>query len=611
MPDLGERPDWGEQPTEIMDELPTEVLPAVGRHRQDTGGEPTGRSRRPAWIAGGVLGLLVLFYLVDLALGQGDIPRHTEVSGIDVSGLSRAAARQTLTAELGPGLGRDVAIQAGAVHTTLTPAAAGLRPDWDATVALAARQPLNPFTRFFGHREIDLVSTADPVKLGSALDGINGLVRTDPVNGGIRYEGTTPTAVAPAPGRSLDLAAATSAITGGWTAGLPITLPLTDVAPNTPVGEDAIERTLAELATPAVSGPVTVTGNGAQAQLQPSDIAEALTFAADGSGGLKPVLDVPRLSEAIQPALASTEQPAQDATVKLVDGHPEVSPSVNGHGIDYDATFAGLVDILKQPTGRQVTAVYADQPATLTTEQVDSLGIRDQISTFTTGGFAVDSGQNIKRAAESINGKIIKPGGTFSLNDATGPRDAPQGYVPAGIIEGGHPARGIGGGVSQLATTLYNAAYFAGMTDVAHQEHSFYISRYPAAREATVFEGSIDLKFRNDLPTGVLVQTVWTPANITVTFWGTKRYDVTSATSPRTDPIPPQTLTMPPGQPCTPSAGGAGFTATDTRTLRDLSTGQTRTSTHTVHYKPSPKVVCSPAPAAAPDTAPGPAPPGN
>ena len=109
---------------------------------------------------------------------------------------------------------------------------------------------------------------------------------------------------------------------------------------------------------------------------------------------------------------------------------------------------------------------------------------------------------NIKRAAEQINGTIIQPGETFSLNATTNPRDAAHGYVEAGIIEDGHPARGIGGGVSQVATTLYNAAYFAGMTNVEHKEHSFYISRYPAGREATVFDNLIDLKFRNDNPTG-------------------------------------------------------------------------------------------------------------
>ena len=143
---------------------------------------------------------------------------------------------------------------------------------------------------------------------------------------------------------------------------------------------------------------------------------------------------------------------------------------------------------------------------------------------------------NIKRAAEQINGTIVQPGGTFSLNAATNPRDAAHGYVEAGIIEDGHPARGVGGGVSQVATTLYNAAYFAGMTNVEHKEHSFYISRYPAGREATVFDNLIDLKFRNDNPTGDHDPDGVDAGSITVRIYGTKRYDVTSTTGPAHQP---------------------------------------------------------------------------
>jgi vancomycin resistance protein YoaR len=149
------------------------------------------------------------------------------------------------------------------------------------------------------------------------------------------------------------------------------------------------------------------------------------------------------------------------------------------------------------------------------------------------------------------------------------------------------------GGTSQLATTLYNAAYFAGMTDVEHQEHSFYISRYPVAREATVSEGDIDLKFRNDGPSGALIQTIWSPSSITVKIWGTRRYEVTSTTGPRTDSAPPSTEVVPAGPDCIPSPGSPGFTATDTRILRDLHTGETRQETRTVTYKPQPKTICS------------------
>jgi vancomycin resistance protein YoaR len=128
---------------------------------------------------------------------------------------------------------------------------------------------------------------------------------------------------------------------------------------------------------------------------------------------------------------------------------------------------------------------------------------------------------------------------------------------------------------------------------VAHKTHSFYISRYPPGREATVFEGAIDLKFRNDGPTGVLIQTVWTPSSLTVRLYGTKHYDVTSTTGPRTNPTDPQNVELPAGPDCKPSLGAAGFTVTDTRTLRDVKTGQVRTERRTTKYNPSPIVSCS------------------
>ncbi len=134
------------------------------------------------------------------------------------------------------------------------------------------------------------------------------------------------------------------------------------------------------------------------------------------------------------------------------------------------------------------------------------------------------------------------------------------------------------------------------MTDVEHREHSFYISRYPVAREATVVQGALDVKFRNDNPTGVYVQTVWTPSSITVRLFGTKRYEVSSATGPRSNPTEPNEVVIPAGQPCAPSEGSPGFTASDTRTLRDINTGKARSETRTVVYKPAPKVVCEPPP---------------
>jgi vancomycin resistance protein YoaR len=130
------------------------------------------------------------------------------------------------------------------------------------------------------------------------------------------------------------------------------------------------------------------------------------------------------------------------------------------------------------------------------------------------------------------------------------------------------------------------------MTDVEHKEHSYYISRYPVAREATVFNDLIDVKFRNDGPTPVLIRTAWTPSNVTVSFIGQKMYEVTSATGPRTNPTQPQVVNIPAGQPCSASKGSPGFTATDTRTMRNVQTGETTSKTRTVKYNPQPIVQC-------------------
>jgi vancomycin resistance protein YoaR len=375
-----------------------------------------------------------------------------------------------------------------------------------------------------------------------------------------------------------------------WATGAPVVLPMTVLPPITTADDvaTAIEKT----ARPAVSAPVVVNGEGGtKGTLTPEVIATLLSFRAD-PGGLVPEVNIKAATDALEPGLARSETPGRNASLDFSSGRPVVTPSKDGRGVDYDVTLKDLLAVLTGTGERTITAVYAEQPAELTTEKLNSLGITGVIGEFTTHNFAPDSGRNIKRAAEVINGTIVQPGETFSLNGATDPRDAAHGYVEAGIINDGHASRGVGGGVSQIATTTYNAAYFAGMVDVAHKEHSFFISRYPPGREATVFGSAIDLKFRNDNPTGVMIQTVWTPNSITVRLYGTKRYEVTSTPGPRTKPTKPTKVTIPKGQPCSPSLGAPGFTITDTRTLREISTGKVRNETRTVKYNPSPIVEC-------------------
>ena len=166
-------------------------------------------------------------------------------------------------------------------------------------------------------------------------------------------------------------------------------------------------------------------------------------------------------------------------------------------------------ELLVRKTGATVSRKDADE--------VDQL-----IGTFTT---IYVPGQprvtNIRKMAATVDGTVIAPGAQFSLNGIVGERTKAKGYLPAPFIaEGNKLEDSVGGGVSQFSTTMYNAAYFAGLRIDAHTPHSFYISRYPAGREATLNFGSIDLLWTNDTKTPIFVKTASDATSVTVSLYG-------------------------------------------------------------------------------------------
>ena len=129
---------------------------------------------------------------------------------------------------------------------------------------------------------------------------------------------------------------------------------------------------------------------------------------------------------------------------------------------------------------------------------------------------------NIRRAAELLDGTTLRAGETFSMNDALGERTTDRGFVAAPMILGGRLVESVGGGISQVATSLYNAAFFAGLELVEHTPHSFYIDRYPMGREATVSWGGPELVFRNDWPAALTMRLTTTGDAITVRFFSAR-----------------------------------------------------------------------------------------
>jgi vancomycin resistance protein YoaR len=204
---------------------------------------------------------------------------------------------------------------------------------------------------------------------------------------------------------------------------------------------------------------------------------------------------------------------------------------------------------------------------------------------------------NIKRAAELLDGQTIRPGRTFSLNAALGKRTIARRFVPAPMISGGVLVNSVGGGISQLATTLYNAAFFAGLELVEHTPHSFYISRYPMGREATISWGGPELIFRNDWNATVGIDALATDSWVRVRLF-TQRLGrrVETETERPYAYVAPQTIviynrSLAPGERrLRQSAGSFGFDVDYTRRVYADSTLRRRERFH-VRYQPQNAVV--------------------
>lgn len=554
-----------------------------------------------------VLGLLVVGYGVLFALAGDRVPRGTTVEGVAIGGLTPAAAEARLRAKLEPRSRTPIVVTGNGTREVLPPATAGLEVDYPASVAAAgggrSLAPGRLWKHYFSTPRIEAVVEVDDDAMAAALDSLEEAFTTPVVDGGVTFEDGQATPVAPRAGQTLDAEATQTAIEDQFLHEGSVRVVR---SPEQPViDEAAVDEAMRTFATPAMSGPVTLVLEGEEVVVRPRLFGRALAMAPDG-GELVPVVDAEKLSTLLarrSPALGT--EPV-DATFRIVSGKPRLVPARNAVRFDLADLEEKFTQVLVRPEGPRTVAVSATvAKPELTTAEARELGITEQVSTFTTYfPYAEYRNVNLTRAAELINGTLLEPGETFSLNGIVGERTEENGFTEGFIISDGLFRLELGGGVSQIATTTFNAMYFAGLEDVQHKPHSVYISRYPEGREATVAWPSVDLRFRNDTPHGIFITASVRKASpggqgaATVSMYSTKYWDITSRKDARyafTDP-PTRYLDA---DDCEASDGGPGFSVDVFRTFRRAgSSDVVRTEKFHTVYNPEPHLICGKKPPA-------------
>jgi len=483
--------------------------------------------------------VLLTAWAIDTSRGSGKVPRNVTVAGRDVGRMPEDELARTVD---------DIArhyetipVQVRTGETTYRVAAGelGLRLDVDSTVQSAldldddTAFPARPFVwlgSLVSERRATLHFTVDETALANGLAALEqGATPTEPKlvpgSGGLAV-------VSGAPGRTVDTAGVRDQLLARARSGeQPIIVNATVRAEDPAVSDDAAQA-LADRTNETTADGIELTAGSSTATVPAATVRSWLGSSVDGHD-LVLTIDAEAALDAVKKALPEPTE-ATDASITIENGAVTITPSTNGERCCAPDTADRLLTAIADGQ-RQVTIdLEVDEPET-TTEDIEALGIKEpvgsttewngqpQVKSFTTYHACCQPRvTNIQTMADAVRGTLIKPGEQFSINDVVGQRTREKGYVEAGAIANGEHVDEVGGGVSQFATTMFNAAYFAGLQIDTYQAHSEHFSRYPRGREATMGWPAPDLVWTNNSPYGILVWTSHTDTSITVTLYSTQ-----------------------------------------------------------------------------------------
>lgn len=203
----------------------------------------------------------------------------------------------------------------------------------------------------------------------------------------------------------------------------------------------------------------------------------------------------------------SIDRPPHNAVINLWTG--VIAPQELGYALETDTIKPLIFEALKKNNNNAIILPIKVIDPKVTIENITSAGIRKFLSRYTTSFNSGDGNrtENIKLAALKTNGTILYPGQTFSFNDIVGPREKEYGFQEALEIVDGEFVPGVGGGICQVSSTLYNAVLLANLEIVERYNHSKPLSYVSLGRDATVAYDSLDFKFRNNTDGPLLIMT--------------------------------------------------------------------------------------------------------
>lgn len=573
-----------------------------------------------------ILLLPLSVYFIDSAAASDKVARNVSIAGVDVARYTEdeaVAAIESYTNEI---LDNTVTVEVNGQTFTLDPAEVSLTFDTSGAVADAMLQYKAGIgewiTSFSDVIDVPVNSTIDEDLLfDKFVEWEIAAIPNPAFEGSIDIRNQKAIVADPESGEALDRAVAVPLVEDALRSGSSTTVALSTII-ATPVHTSEDLASAAETADQMISRGVTLSNEeyGFTFNVSSSTLARALQVdvATDGTdaidfsinrAAIDPVIESARPGLQIPPTDAWWETVIVDDTEEVdenyaipadeqlripgVDGLPEndtirLVPSLLGTTVDASKVFTEVEKAALTGNGTGPLPLELDAEPEFTTADAEEFGELYEVAEFTTKMPGVNRAFNIALMAELVDGAVVWPGDTFSINESVGQRTIEKGFkydcaIVSGELSCEQDTVNVGGGVSQFGTTIFNAIYFGCYEDVVHRPHSIYFSKYPEGREATLSYPTPDVAFRNDSDAPVIIRTSTTDHSVTVTFFGnqegrtcgTERGERTNITGPiklyKADPDG----VVAPGEESVKTRGSGGWSITNWRIFYDADGNET------------------------------------
>jgi len=468
-------------------------------------------------------------------IGSSDSARAlpgVHIEGQDVSRLSRAEIEGRVRSWASQQAARKIALSVAGTALVLEPRSLGFKVNEQASAAraLAVGRSGNFFGRAFSfyRRMLSVESVSaelhiDSERLSELEDQWQAqAIKDPPFSGGISIEGTSVSPLYPRAGSRLDRARVIAQLTEALRRGTdPEPLSLRTETPH--VGRSEVERVVDQAREMISREVVLTTSDTKRLPISPAQLGSLISVSPDATGTKLVLSCTPEATHAlVAPRRAEFEQLPVSARF-VIDAQERVHVEAGKPGVLLDdRALANAVCAAAQSTEKTalLPLQLGAEPA-LTTDAAEHAGIAGLVGSYTTRHVCCQPRvQNIHHIADLLDGTLVRPGDTFSVNQLVGPRTVKNGFVPAPTIEDGDMIDTVGGGVSQFATTLFNALFYGGYDILERQPHSYWFNRYPMGYDATLSYPHPDIVFKNDTDACALIKTQYTDTSITVKVYG-------------------------------------------------------------------------------------------